>query len=116
LDELSAADVAPTVGRGVGWFYKNARPAAGPASENKKAARFPGRPLAIKKATGASRLLLLLGGDFLHSLFRGGFLDGFLNDFFGFGHGMWMFLVLVFTPGENPRALGALCAAQRQHQ
>jgi hypothetical protein len=85
--------------------------------ENKKAARFPGRPLAIKKATGVGRLLLLLGDNLLNGLLRGGFLsDNFLYDFFGFGHGMWMFLVLVFTLEENPRALGALCAAQRQHQ
>ena len=48
--------------------------------------------MAIKKATGVSALLLLLGDDFLRSGFRGGFLsDNFLYDFFGFGHGMWMF-------------------------
>jgi hypothetical protein len=73
---------------------------------NKKAARFPGRPKPKKKATGVSALLLLLGGDFLHSLFRGGFLSGnFLNGLFGFGHGMWMFWFWYLRPERIPGRL-----------
>jgi hypothetical protein len=86
-------------------------------AENKTAARFPGRLLAFKKEGSVSSLLLLLGDDLLHSLFRGGFLsDNFLNGLFGFGHGMCGFFGSGMTLEECPRALGALCAAQRQHQ
>jgi hypothetical protein len=75
-------------------------------SGTKKAARFPGRPLAIKKATSVSALLLLFGDNLLHSLFRGGFLgDDFLNGLFGFGHGMWMFWFWYLRPGKIPERL-----------